>query len=220
MSTSGITATSEGAIEGIRSDLLQAVEQLKANMAETGQSLSPTAMKKLLAGADAYIAKLKKIAQAKPLGMKAQFKLAAGHLLHSYNAAICAMLRAAGAEGNVSVDELHDLAHELGVWKPVSEAVIVHWVPKAPKQEYRPIVVSGRVRTAQALMLRDLLLVMDIDSAIDCTKKGGGGERCLIKAISNDIEDEYHWWWTPDIKDCDASLTMGSSGTRIPMTCL
>jgi cellobiose-specific phosphotransferase system component IIA len=85
VSTAGIN-TIERAIEGIRSDLLQAVEQLKANMAEKGQSLGATAMKKLLAGADAYVAKLEKLAQAKPLGMKAQFKLAQGHLLHSYNA--------------------------------------------------------------------------------------------------------------------------------------
>ena len=157
----------------------------------------------MLAGADAYVGKLKKIAQAKPWGMKKQFKIAKDLLLHSYNARFNAVLRAAGA---VSFDELHALAHELSVWEPVAEAVIVHWVSKAPKQGYRPIVVSGRMRTAQALMLRDVLSAMDIDSKLDFSRKGGGGEKGLIKAICKDIEHEYHWWWTPDIKDCFGSI--------------
>jgi reverse transcriptase-like protein len=206
VSTAGIN-TIDRAIEGIRSDLLQAVEQLKANMAEKGQSLGATAMKKLLAGADAYVAKLEKLAQAKPLGMKAQFKLAQGHLLHSYNARFCAMLRVADKPwGSVFLDELHALAKELDIFRPLEEAVGVVWVPKTGKSGYRPIVISDVMRTAQALMLRDVLLVMGIDSAIDCTKKGGGGEKGLIKAVCKDIEDEYHWWWTPDIKDCFGSI--------------
>ena len=196
----------ESAIEGIRADLLQAVERLQANTAENGQGLSEGAANKLLAGVDAYVAKLKKVAQAKPLGMKKQFNAAEG-LLHSYNARLCAMLRAAHARGgSVSIDELHAFTHKLSVWEPQGEAVVVHWVPKAPKPGFRPIVISGRMRTAQALMLRDVLSMMGIDSACDCTRKGGGGEQGLIKAICKDIEDEYHWWWTPDIKDCFGSI--------------
>ena len=206
MSTSAISAMSERAIEGIRSELLQAVEQLKANMAENGQSLSETATKKLLGGCGRLCRQAGEARSGEAVGHEGAVQIGRRAVLHSYNARSCAVLRAAGAEGDVSLDELHDLAHELSVWEPVDEAVVVHWVSKAPKAGYRPIVVSGRMRTAQALMLRDVLSVMDIDSAIDCTKKGGGGEKGLIKAVCKDIEDEYHWWWTPDIKDCFGSI--------------
>ena len=138
MSASGISVMVESAIEGIRADLLQAVEQLQANTAEKGQSLSESAAKKLLAGVDAYVAKLKKVAQAKPMGMKKQFNAAEG-LLHSYNARLCAMLRAAHARGgSVSIDELHAFTHKLSVWEPQNEAVVVHWASKAPKPGYPP----------------------------------------------------------------------------------
>jgi hypothetical protein len=206
VSASGNSMMVERAIDGIHADLLQAVEQVKASMAEKGQSLSESAANKLFAGADAYVAKLKKVAEANPLGMKKQFEVAE-RLLHSYNARFCAMLRSARAHGgSVSIDELHTLTHELSVWEPHSEAVVVHWVPKAPNHGFRPIVVSGRMRTAQALMLRDVLSMTGIDSAIDCTKKGGGGEQGLIKGVCNDIKDKYHWWWTPDVKDCFGSI--------------
>ena len=210
MSASGNSMMVERAIEGIRADLLQAVEQLEANAAQKGQSLSESAANKLLAGVDAYVAKLKKVVQAKPLGMKKQFDVAEG-LLYSYNARFCAMLRAAQAHGGgVSIDELHSLTHGLSIWKPHSEAVVIHWMRKAPNSGYRPIVISGRMRPAQALMLRDTLSMMGIDSEVDCTRKGGGGERALIKTICKDIEDEYHWWWTPDIKDCFGSIKPGA----------
>ena len=56
-------------------------------------------------------------------------------------------------------------------------------------------------------MLRDALSMIGIDGEVDCTKKGGGGEKALIRAVCKDIENECHWWWTPDIKDCFGSIS-------------
>ena len=98
MSTSGKSMMVERAIQGIRADLLQAVEQLKAHVAEKGQGLSGSTANKLFAGVDAYVAKLKKVAHAKPLGVKKQFAVAEG-LLHSYPARLYAVLRAVHKRG-------------------------------------------------------------------------------------------------------------------------
>ncbi len=49
--------------------------------------------------------------------------------------------------------------------------------------------------------------MMGIDNEFDFTTKGGGGEKGLIKSICKDIENEHHWWWTPDIKDCFGSIS-------------
>jgi hypothetical protein len=207
MYPSNLSLTARIALEGIRLDLLDAVEALKADSDENGQDLSETEISKLLGGVGTYVGKLTKVAQAQQLGMKDQFKVATA-LLHSYNARFCAIWRAARARGEaVSLAELHALTAKLTVWEATNEPVCVHWLRKADSKGYRPIVVSGRMRTAQTLMLRDVLLMFDIDSAVDFTKKGGGGEKGLIEAICNDIEDEYNWWWTPDIKDCFGSIT-------------
>ena len=49
--------------------------------------------------------------------------------------------------------------------------------------------------------------MMGINNKSDFTTKGGGGEKGLIKSICKDIENEHHWWWTPDIKDCFGSIS-------------
>jgi hypothetical protein len=197
-----------GAIETIRCDLLCAVERLANVMVEKGGGLSKTTSDKLLAGVDDYVTKLKKVALAKPMGMKTQFKIAKDLVLFSYNARFYAALRAALRRGRgVTLDEIHAITKKLDVWKAFDEPVVVRWTKKGGKLGYRPIVVSGILRTAQSLMLRDILLMFDIDSAVDFTTKGGGGEKALIRAVCNDIEDGYHWWWNPDIKDCFGSIT-------------
>lgn len=102
-------------------------------------------------------------------------------------------------------------AKELTVWKPLAEAVIVIWVDK-PKAGYRPLVMYGPMRMAQCLMVRDMLSVMGIDSDFDFTRKGAGGELQLVKNVCKDIEEGTHWWWTPDIKNCFASIKPGHFG--------
>ena len=99
-------------------------------------------------------------------------------------------------------------AMNLSVWKPLPEPVQVAW-RKKDKGGFRPIVTSGPMRRAQCLMVRDMLLMMDIDSLIDCTKKGGGGEKRLITNVCKDIGNETNWWWTPDIKNCFGSIRPG-----------
>jgi len=54
---------------------------------------------------------------------------------------------------------------------------------------------------AQCLMVRDMLSVVGIDSEIDFSRKGGGGERALVQKVCDRIVEGYHWWWTPDVKN-------------------
>jgi hypothetical protein len=207
-STSGTSAMVEAAIENIRFDIVAAIEWLERNAAEKGTPLSKNDLAKLYAGRAAYLDDLRQVVSAAGQGMKRQFHVAKNLLLHSYPARLYAVLRALQNRGaTVTLDELHARAKELSVLEPLQEAVVVRWVAKGGKPGYRPIVVSGIMRTAQALILRDMLSMMGVDSEVDCTRKGGGGEKALIEAICNDIEDEYHWWWTPDIKDCFGSIT-------------
>jgi hypothetical protein len=196
-------------LSAISFDIAGAVSGLEKNAIENGGPVSKTDLAKLDAGHTAYLADLKKVASANGEGLEKQFEAAENLLLHSYRARLYAVLRALHKRGaTITLDELHARASELSVWKPLHEAVVVRWVAKEGKKPgYRPIVVSGVMRTAQALMLRDALSMIGIDGAIDCTKKGGGGEKALIMAICKDIENEYNWWWNPDIKDCFGSIS-------------
>ncbi len=94
------------------------------------------------------------------------------------------------------------------MWRPLPEPVVVSWVEKS-KGGFRPIVALGLMRTAQQLIVRDMLSVMGIDSPFDYTKKGAGGERGLVKNVCSDIEEGYDWLWTPDIKNCFPSILPG-----------
>ena len=57
-----------------------------------------------------------------------------------------------------------------------------------------------------------MLSVLGIDSDLDFSRKGGGGERGLVRAVSDRIANNYGWWWTPDIKSCFASIRPGHLG--------
>jgi len=79
------------------------------------------------------------------------------------------------------------------------------------------MIEDGVTRTAQRLVLRDMLSVLNIDSEYDYSRRGKG-EKALIKAICNFMDDgEFHWWWTPDIENCFASLKPGHFGW-LPLT--
>jgi hypothetical protein len=106
-----------------------------------------------------------------PSGYKKQNTVAKKLLLHSLEARICAALRAMSGSGKVVThSDVLARATKLSVWKPLPEPIQVVW-RKKDKGGFRPIVVSGPMRTAQSLMVRDMLLMMDIDSSIDCTQK-------------------------------------------------
>lgn len=161
---------------------------------------------------DAYETKLQMVAKAGALGLKKQFAVAKKLLLHSPDARICAALRATHrCKQPATVQAIYELANKLNVWTPSAEPVVVRWIAK-PKGGYRPLVISGPIRTAQALLLRDTLSLLGIDSDFDFTMKGGGGEKTLIKNVCQDIENGYDWWWTPDIRNCFGSIKPGHLG--------
>ena len=189
-------------IDDIRNETLRAIDAIQAGAQEAA----------LVARLDAYAANLKLVAEALPAGHKKQNTLAKKLLLYSFDARVCAVLRALLADGkDFTASDVLTRAKALTVWKPLPEPVRVHWAPK-PKGGYRPIVVSGPMRRAQCLMVRDMLSMMNIDSAIDCSKKGGGGEKRLVANVCKDIENETNWWWTPDIKNCFGSIGPGHLG--------
>jgi hypothetical protein len=64
---------------------------------------------------------------------------------------------------------------------------------------------DGVARTAQRLALRDMLSVMNIDSGFDYSRRGKG-EKALLAQVCKLMDDDFHWWWSPDIKDFFASL--------------
>jgi hypothetical protein len=190
-------------IDDIRDDALSAVHAVEAEAVDKAA---------LIARINAYTAKLKLLAEALPAGRKKQNTLANKLVLHSFEARVCAVLRAMlGSGEGLTLSKVLDRAKNVSVWKPLPEPVRVVWTKK-DKGGYRPIVISGPMRSAQCLMVRDMLLMMDIDSSIDCTKKGGGGEKRLIANVCNDIENETNWWWTPDVKNCFGSIRPGHFG--------
>jgi hypothetical protein len=203
MSQSDAVLRAMQCIGDIRDEVLCAIDTMEAWAVDKAA---------LVARSSAYAGKLKLVAEALPAGHKKQNTLAKKVLLHSLDARVCAVLRAMSADGkNVTPSNVMARAMNLSVWKPLPEPLRVAW-KKKDKGGYRPIVVSGLMRRAQCLMVRDMLLVMDIDSSIDGTKKGGGGEKRLIANVCKDIENGTNWWWTPDIKNCFGSIRPGHFG--------
>jgi hypothetical protein len=202
MSQSDALARAMQCIGHIRDEALCAIDTMEVAAVDKAA---------LIARINAYAAKLQLVGEATPAGHKKQNTLAKV-LLHSLDARVCAVLRAMSAGSkNITPSNVLARAMNLSVWKPLPEPVRVVW-RKKDKGGYRPIVVLGLMRRAQCLMVRDMLLMMDIDSSIDCTKKGGGGEKRLIANICKDIENETNWWWTPDVKNCFGSIRPGHFG--------
>jgi hypothetical protein len=214
VTSSGAIADAMNSIAVIRDDISEAIGSFTKQVAVKTSPLSELETTGLIARLDAYAANLKVVAEAAPAGIKAQMSLAKKLLLYSYEARICAVVRAlARCEGKdkKTLASIITLAEALTVWKPLYEAVTVIWVDK-DKGGYRPLVISGPMRTAQCLMVRDMLLMMGIDSQIDFTKKGAGGEKQLVMNVCNDIEEGVNWWWMPDIKQCFTCITPSHFG--------
>lgn len=200
MSQSDALARAMRCMNDIRDEAFSAVHTMEAGAANKAA---------LIARINTYTAKLQLVAEALPAGHKKQNTLAKKLLLHSLDARVCAVLRAMlGSGEDIALSKVLDRAMKLSVWKPLPEPVQVVW-GKKDKGGFRPLVISGPMRRAQSLMVRDVLLMMDIDSSIDCTKKGGGGEKRLISNVCKDIENEINWWWTPDVKNCFGSIRPG-----------
>ena len=102
-------------------------------------------------------------------------------------------------------------ADSFSLWKPVSEPVFVNWEQKA-SGGFRPITSYCSKREAQALMLRDLLLVAGIGGGHEFARKGCGGEKALVSRITTLIGEGYEWWWCTDIKSAYASIRRGHFG--------
>jgi hypothetical protein len=212
VSQSDALAEAMDAIAVIRDETLDCIDALKKQASGEPVLVDEADKAKLIARLHTYAARLKSVAEAGPAGLKKQFTVAKKLLLNSFDAQLCAVIRAHfKCKSKATLAELIVRAKELTVWQPLAEAVTVIWVEK-PKGGYRPIVMYGPMRTAQCLMVRDILSVMGIDSDFDFTRKGAGGELQLVKNVCNDIEEGTHWWWTPDIKNCFASIKPGHFG--------
>jgi hypothetical protein len=86
--------------------------------------------------------------------------------------------------------------------------IVAKWLRK-PKGGLRVIRNEGPRRTARRLVVRDMLQVMNVDSEVDYSRKGAGGERAFVSNVCKSIEGGLRWWWTPDIKRYFASLRPG-----------
>jgi hypothetical protein len=151
VSHSDALTDAKAAIASIRVETLDCIDALKKQASGETVLLNKVDEAKLIARLDAYAANLKAVADAGPAGRKKQFSLAKKRLLFSFDARICAVVRAlVRCVGKATLEEVIQHANELTVWKPLAEPVIVNWVEK-PKGGYRPIVKSGPMRTAQCL---------------------------------------------------------------------
>lgn len=203
-----IPANVAAAIERIHDEQCSAINSLNLDNETVG---SRAAKAKLFSRCYAYKLNLLKVAAANVAGTKTQIKLANKFLLHSADARVSAVLRGFKAYP-LTVAEVYSKAAAFDILRPVPEPVIVHWISKAPKDGYRPIVDSGPHRTAQSFMIRDFLTTLGVDNTEDFVTKGGGGEKVLINQICKDLEDGYNWWWMTDIKDCFGSIKPGHLG--------
>lgn len=207
---------SSNIVSRIRSDCLSALKTLKSWSDYPGKPGVPAVVGKPFRAADvAFFARaiknhcrsLKRVSEYAGDQSK-QRSLAAKILLSARDAHICAMLRAfVQCHRYVAPLSLIEFAIKNKEWPVLSEAIVVEWRPKSfPSKGFREIAKSGPLRNGQRLVLRDVLLVSGVDSEIDFTRKGAGGERAFIQKVTKSIEDDHPWWWTPDIKNYFASL--------------
>lgn len=206
--------------EEVVSDTLLAIKALarslgQASAGKASQMVSSSSdpdVIRLHSQLDHYASLLRRVARSPKPNLHARYRLASWLLLDSYAGRVCALARALN-ECNQQVSPLgiFALADTFSVWRPLSEPVRVRWEEK-DKGGYRPIVSFGPMRRAQCLIVRDMLSVLSIDSPVDFSRKGGGGEKGLVKEVCDLIMNGYDWWWTPDIKSCFASIKPGHFG--------
>jgi hypothetical protein len=118
----------------------------------------------------------------------------------------CAVLRAAVKRGAyLSPDQIRAGALDSKKWLVLTETITVQWKPKH-SGGYRLITKDGVFRTAQRLVLRDMLQVVGIDNNFDYSRFGKGEKKLLTDICKLIEKEEFDWWWTTDVKSCFASL--------------
>jgi hypothetical protein len=128
----------------------------------------------------------------------------------------CAVLRATVRKNRyASPEQIRAMASGGKRWQPLTEPVTAWWRPKA-SGGYRLMTEDGVARTAQRLVLRDMLTVLNIDSEFDYSRQGKG-EKALLTQVCKLMDSEFHWWAMLDIKNFFASLKPGHFGW-LPLT--
>ena len=202
-----IFQSSNADINRIIADCNRSLSYLLNSSKTTNQcSISKAHLKKINDHIKQYCRSLLRVAAASKQPENKQRGLARKVIWGSMAAHVCAILRAAAKrEIQLSSDEIIPAARNNKRWPVLDETITVHWERKS-SWGYRLIQKDGLLRTAQRLVLRDMLQVLGIHSEYDYSR-ASRGEKKLFTHICKLIEEEkYHSWWTADVKSCFASL--------------
>lgn len=132
-----------------------------------------------------------------------------GKALNSDGGHVLALMRAyAKRKKYMSLSKIKKMASRVDCYEPTTERVTVLWI-KPVGGKPRPICMAGVIRTAKALMLRDVLLALGIESEFDYSRRGAGGEKAFIGDISKKMTEGYDFWATPDVTNCYPSMRPG-----------
>jgi hypothetical protein len=176
----------------------------KGNPAVSGKKYSSVDIKALTISIEAHCRSLERI--KKEGNQFRQRKMAETLVLPSFHSHVCAVLRAhARCSRYISREGIVEAADQSKQWALLTEEITAQWHWKS-KGGLRLIRSEGPRRTARRLVIRDLLQVMQVDSNIDYSRKGAGGERAFVEQVCKSIDGGFRWWWTPDIKSYFASL--------------
>src|SRR5665213_308162 len=179
----------------------------KGSPTVTGKRYSRGDIKSLKVSIEAHCRSLERIRKAGD--QLRQRTLAEDLILPSFHSHVCALLRAhARRSSYICLEGLFQAAGRSKQWLPLTEEIVAQWHWK-PKGGLRLIRSEGPRRTARRLVIRDMLHVMKVDSDIDYSRRGAGGERAFVGQVCKSIDGGLRWWWTPDIKSYFASLRPG-----------
>lgn len=172
-----------------------------------GKRYSRGDIKALKGSVEAHCRSLERVRKA--VDQLRQRTMAETLILPSFHSHVCALLRAHTRRSSyIPLEGLFRAASRSKQWLPLTEEIVAQWHWK-PKGGLRLIRSEGPRRTARRLVIRDMLHVMHVDSEIDYSRKGAGGERAFVGQVCKSIDGGLRWWWTPDIKNYFASLRPG-----------
>lgn len=127
--------------------------------------------------------------------------------LHSFDAHICAALRAADRAGltGLTFFELSKMALRARAGDAATEAVSAYWDPK-DNGGFRLIVRPGLIRNTRHLVFRDGLTCLGFDNPYDFSRSGAGGETAFVAAVVSAVCSGQSSVATADMKKCFASM--------------